>query len=205
MFAIWAYMFHSWELLAMKAWLPAFLAAAAVLAGSAATTAASLGAALTAIAYLGSMAGSIAGGALSDRKGRTWAILAMSCSSIACSFAFGWMISLPLWFLVAFAAFYSFAAIGDSSVYSTVVTELMPPRHIGAAYSVRSVLGFGAGALGPWVFGLVLDWTRAAEASPSWMWGLAFCSVGAGAVLGPLMTWQLRRLPEATRMAGGKR
>jgi hypothetical protein len=37
------------------------------------------------------------------------------------------------------------------------------------------------------------------------MWGLAFCSVGAGAVLGPLMTWQLRRLPEATRMAGGKR
>lgn len=205
MLAIWAYTFHSWEMLGMKAWLPAFLAAAAQLAGSGATQAASIGAALTAIAYGGSMMGSVAGGALSDRMGRTWTMLVMACASLACSFSFGWMIGFPLWLLVLVAAFYSFASIGDSSVYSTVVTELVPPRHIGAAYSIRSALGFGAGALAPWVFGLVLDWTRAAEASPLWMWGLAWTSVGVGALLGPLMTWQLRRMPEASQMAGGRR
>jgi MFS family permease len=205
MLAIWAYTFHSWELLGMRAWMPAFFAAAAQLAGRSATEAASLGAGLAAIAYLGSMTGSVAGGALSDRTGRTWTMLVMSFTSIACSLAFGWMIAMPLWLLVIVAAFYSFAAIGDSSVYSTVVTELVPRRYIGAAYSIRSVLGFGAGAISPWVFGLVLDWTQAADGSPLWMWGLAWSSVAAGAILGPLAIWRLRGMPEAAQMAGGKR
>lgn len=205
MLAIWAYTFHSWEMLGMKAWMPAFLAAAAHLAGSSLTEAASLGAGLTAIAYAGSMAGSIAGGAISDRMGRTWTMLVMSFASLACSLSFGWMIAMPLWVLVAVGAVYSFAAIGDSSVYSTVVTELVPRRYIGAAYSIRSLLGFGAGAMSPWVFGLVLDWTHAAESSPLWMWGLAWSSIAAGAILGPLAILRLRAMPEAAQMAGGKR
>ena len=204
MLAIWAYAFHSWELMGMKAWLPAFLATAAYAAGYTATEAASLGALLTAIAYLGSMTGSVAGGALSDRKGRTWAMLVMSCASLACSFGLGWMLGLPLWLLVVVAAFYSFAAIGDSSVYSTAVTELVPARSVGAAYSVRSVLGFGLGALAPWVFGLVLDVARGYEADERLTWGLAWTSLGLGALLGPLVAWRLRRLPEAAVMAGGK-
>lgn len=205
MLAIWAYTFHSWEMLGMKAWMPAFLAAAAHLAGSSLTEAASLGAGLTAIAYAGSMAGSIAGGAISDRMGRTWTMLVMSFASLACSLSFGWMIAMPLWVLVAVGAVYSFAAIGDSSVYSTVVTELVPRRYIGAAYSIRSLLGFGAGAMSPWVFGLVLDSTRAVESSPLWMWGLAWSSIAAGAILGPLAILRLRAMPEAAQMAGGKR
>lgn len=205
MLATWAYTFHSWEMLGMKAWLPAFLAAAAYVSGSNATQAASLGAGLTAIAYIGSMAGSVAGGALSDRMGRTWTMLVMSFASITCSLSLGWLIGLPLWLLVVIAAFYSFAAIGDSSVYSTAITELVPPRYIGAAYSVRSALGFGAGAFSPWVFGVVLDVTRAAEASPAWSWGLAWFSIGAGALLGPLAALRLRRMPESAQMAGGKR
>lgn len=205
MLAIGAYAFHSWELLGMKAWMPAFFAAAAQLAGRSITEAVSLGAMLTAVAYGGSMAGSIAGGAISDRMGRTWTMLLMSFASLACSILFGWMIELPLWLLVAMGAFYSFVAIGDSSVYSTAITELVPRRYIGAAYSVRSVLGFGAGAFSPWIFGLVLDWTRAAESSALWMWGLAFSSIAAGALLVPLAAWRLRLMPEAEQMAGGKR
>ena len=204
MLAIWAYAFHSWELMGMKAWLPAFLATAAYAAGHTATEAASLGALLTAIAYLGSMTGSVAGGALSDRKGRTWAMLVMSCASLACSFTLGWMLGLPLWLLVVVAAFYSFAAIGDSSVYSTAVTELVPAHSVGAAYSVRSVLGFGLGALAPWVFGLVLDTARGSAADERLTWGLAWTSLGLGALLGPLVAWRLRRLPAAAAMAGGK-
>ncbi len=205
MMAIGAYTFHSWEMLGMKAWMPAFLAAAAYASGSTLTQAASLGAGLTAIAYIGSMAGSIAGGALSDRMGRTWTMLVMSFASIACSLSLGWLINLPLWLLVVIAAVYSFVAIGDSSVYSTAITELVPPRYIGAAYSVRSALGFGAGALSPWIFGLVLDATRAANASPAWSWGLAWFVLGAGALLGPLAALRLRRMPESVQMADGKR
>lgn len=202
----WAYTFHSWELLGMWAWLPAYLALSAAAGGDVTAQAVGLGALLSAITYITSMAGSIAGGSLSDRWGRTAVILAMSCASIACSLAFGWMLALPLWLLLIVAIVYNVTAIGDSSVYSTAITELVPPRTIGAAYSIRSVMGFGAGAVSPWTFGLVLDWARGGPLqSESWAWGLAWTSLGIGALLGPLMTWHLRRMPEATRMAGGKR
>lgn len=206
MLVTWAYTFHSWEMLGMKAWMPAFLSAAAAYStGSSATAAASLGAGLAAIAYVGSMGGSVFGGWLSDRMGRTWTMLVLATLSAGCSLGLGWLIGLPLWLLVAICAFYSFTAVGDSSVYSTAVTELVPPRHIGAAYSVRSVLGFGAGAIAPWVFGLVLDAAGAAQASPLVTWGLAWCSLGVVSLLSPLATWRLRQMPQARQMANGKR
>ena len=206
MLLIWAYVFHSWELLGMWAWLPAFLAISAAAGGDVTAQVVGLGAMLSAITFISSMAGSIAGGSLSDRWGRTAVILAMSCASLACSFAFGWMLAWPLWLLLIVAIVYNVTAIGDSSVYSTAVTELIPPRYLGAAYSIRSVLGFGAGAVSPWTFGLVLDWARSAPLqSEAWAWGLAWTSLGVGAVLGPLMTLGLRRMPEARQMAGGKR
>jgi MFS family permease len=202
----WAYVFHSWELLGLWAWLPAFLAISAAAGGHVTAQAVGLGALLSAITYLSSMAGSIAGGSLSDRFGRTAVILAMSCASLACSFTFGWMLSWPLWLLLIVAVLYNVTAIGDSSVYSTAITELVPPRYIGAAYSIRSVLGFGAGAISPWTFGLVFDWARGAPLqSEAWAWGLAWTSLGVGALLGPLVTLRLRRMPEARHMAGGRR
>lgn len=206
MLVTWAYTFHSWEMLGMKAWMPAFLAAAAAYStGSNATAAASLGAGLAAIAYIGSMGGSVVGGWLSDRMGRTWTMLVLATLSAGCSLALGWLIGLPLWLLVAICAFYSFTAVGDSSVFSTAITELVPPRHIGAAYSVRSVLGFGAGAIAPWVFGLVLDAAGAMEATPVVTWGLAWCSLGVIALMSPFATWRLRQMPESRQMANGKR
>jgi MFS family permease len=203
---IWAYVFHSWELLGMWTWLPAFLAISAAAGGDVTAQAVGLGAVLSAITYVSSMAGSIGGGSLSDRWGRTTVILAMSCASLVCSFAFGWMLAWPLWLLLIVAVIYNVTAIGDSSVYSTAITELVPPRYLGAAYSIRSVLGFGAGAVSPWTFGLVFDWARGAPLqSEAWAWGLAWTSLGLGALLGPLMTLGLRRMPEASQMAGGKR
>ncbi len=206
MLVTWAYTFHSWEMLGMKAWMPAFLAAAAAYTtGSSATASASLGAGLAAIAYVGSMGGSITGGWLSDHMGRTWTMVVLATTSATCSLLLGWLIGLPLWLLVIICFVYSFAAVGDSSVFSSAVTELVPPRHIGAAYSVRSVLGFGAGAVSPWIFGLVLDAAGAVQASPVVTWGLAWCSLGVIAMMSPMAAWRLRQMPESRQMANGKR
>ena len=206
MLLIWAYVFHSWELLGMWAWLPAYLAVSVTQGGSMTAQAAGIGAMLTALTYITSMGGSIYGGAFSDRWGRTRVILWGSCLSLACSFTFGWMMALPLWLLVVVAAFYNITAIADSSVYSTAITELVPPQYLGAAYALRSLLGFGAGVISPWVFGLVIDWARGEPLrSETMAWGLAWTSIGIGAVLGPLMTWKLRRMPQAASMAGGLR
>jgi len=206
MLLIWAYVFHAWELLGLWAWLPAFLAASIVQKGAMTMQAAGFGALFTAITYITSMSGSIFGGALSDRMGRTRAILWAACLSLTCSFLFGWMMALPLWLLVTVAAIYNIAAIADSSVYSTGLTELVPPHYLGAAYALRSLLGFGAGILSPWVFGLVIDWARGEPLrSETMAWGLAWTALGIGATLGPLMTFVLRATPESRQMAGGKR
>jgi MFS family permease len=205
MLVIWAYTFHSWELLGMWAWMPAFLAVAAARGGALDVSAVGLGALLAGLTHLTSMGGSLMGGAWSDTRGRTAVMLAMGIASLACSFTFGWLVASPLWLLVAIAMVFNLTAIGDSSVYSTAITELVPPRILGSAYAIRSVLGFGVGAVSPWVFGVVLDATRAAQLDETAVWGLAWASLALGAVPGPLIAWKLRRLPEAAAMAQGKR
>lgn len=206
MLLIWAYVFHAWELLGLWAWLPAYFAASIVQKGTLTMQAAGFGALFTALTYITSMSGSIYGGALSDRWGRTRAILWGACLSLICSFTFGWMMALPLWLLVSVAAIYNISAIADSSVYSTALTELVPPHYLGAAYALRSLLGFGAGIISPWVFGLVIDWARGEPfRSETIAWGFAWTALGIGATLGPLMTLMLRATPEAQKMAGGKR
>jgi len=91
-------------------------------------------------------------------------------------------------------------------IHSTGLTELVPPEYLGAAYALRSVLGFGAGVVSPWVFGLAIDWARGEPLrSETMAWGLAWSSLGVGALLGPIMTLKLRALPEARSMAGGRR
>ena len=208
MLAVWAYVFHSWELLGMWAWLPTYIGV--VLAygggGGGGTGMAGLGIAFAALTYLISMAGSIGGGVLSDRWGRTAVILLMSLASLVCSFTFGWLIAAPVWIVVAVAIAYNLTAIGDSSIYSTALTELVPAHCLGAAWALRSVLGFGFGAISPWVFGLVLDLGQdAGGVRADAAWGWAWTALGLGAMLGPIATLRLRALRESAQMAGGKR
>ncbi len=193
-----AYTLHAWELLGLWAWLPAFLVVAAQAQGDAGSSGMLMaGITLAGLSHLVSVAASLAGGALSDRIGRTRVILIMSCTSIACSFAFGWLVGFAMWIVVLIAVVYSFTAIGDSAVFSTVLTEVVPREYIGVALSIRSVLGFGVGALSPWVFGLTLDLTaQGSGAAGAYSWGIAWCTLGAGALLGPLMTLKLQRLTE---------
>jgi len=76
------------------------------------------------------------------------------------------------------------------------------PHRLGVAYSIRSVMGFGAGALSPWVFGLALDWGQARFGLGStYSWVAAWSSVGLGALLGPWMIVRFGRL-ERGRRAG---
>jgi MFS family permease len=199
--AVGAYTLHAWELLGLWAWLPAFLVVAAQARGDAGSSGMLMaGITLAGLSHLVSVAASLAGGALSDRIGRTRVILIMSCTSIACSFVFGWLVGFAMWIVVLIAVVYSFTAIGDSAVFSTVLTEVVPREYIGVALSLRSVLGFGLGALSPWVFGLTLDLTaQGPGAAGAYSWGIAWCTLGAGALLGPLMTLKLQRLTEKRR------
>jgi MFS family permease len=190
MLSIWSYTFHNWELLGLWAWLPAFLTAALLAHGSGSQLAL-LFAALT---YMANIAGSIVGGTMADRWGRVPTLLTWSCISTALSFSIGWLIAMPIGLLVAIACFYNFAAIADSSTHSTVLAEGVPPHYIGVAYAVRSLVGFGAGVVSPVVFGWALDLAGGAPTSTdAFAWGIAWSTLGLGALFGPIATWRLHR------------
>jgi MFS family permease len=190
MLSVWGYSFHNWELLGMWAWLPAFLTAALIAGGGSPENALLF----TALTYAANILGSIVGGTMADRWGRTKTILLWSSVSLALSFSIGWLMALPFALLVILACLYNFSGIADSSTHSTVLAESVPSHYLGVAYAVRSVIGFGMGVISPVVFGWALDLAGGGRTSgDTFAWGIAWMTLGVGGLLGPLATWKLHR------------
>jgi len=198
-----AYTFHSWELLGMWAWTPAFLSASLMHQGQDLGRATGGGARVTALFHLTGFVASSTAGYLSDRFGRTTVIIGMLVVSTACSFVFGWLVAAPFWILLVVGLIYGFSAVGDSPVLSVGLTEVVAPHVLGSALAVRSLLGFGAGALAQTAFGVVLDATNTGR--PYTEWGWAYGLLGLGGAAGLAATVWLRRRPESRRLASGLR
>ncbi|MGH2382133.1 MAG: MFS transporter [Candidatus Limnocylindria bacterium] len=169
---------HAWELLGMWAWMPAFLVFATASPNAGAAVGGGL---LIAIAlHLSGVVASATMGTASDRIGRRRVLIALGAAGAGCSFAAGWTIGAPVGVLVVFVLIYGFAALGDSAVLSTAMTEAVAPGRLGSALAIRSLLGFGAGAVAPVAFGAVLgDPDPGGHGS----WGLAFAVLGIGGLV----------------------
>ncbi len=199
------YTFHAWEVLGMWAWTPAFLTVVFFTHGLDLSRSAGIGANISALFHVMGIIAASVGGWLSDRWGRTAIIIGMMAISTTCSFTFGWLLTAPLGLVVLVGLVYGFSALGDSPVYSAGITEVVEPSHLGSMLGVRSLLGFGAGAVSPLVFGAVLDFTAGGPNPASGVWGWAYGVLGIGGFLGICTMLWLRALPEGRQLAGGKR
>lgn len=186
------YTFHSWELLGMWAWTPAFVAAALAVAGLADVQSVARGAYISAAFHLMGLVASSTMGRLSDRLGRRRVLVVLAASSTLCSFVFGWLIGWPAALILVVGAMYGFTALGDSPVLSTAFTEAVSPAYLGSGLALRSLLGFGAGAIAPLVFGAVLDATNPPGLTPV-AWGWAFSALGFGGIVATACAWGLPR------------
>ncbi len=184
MLLIAGYASHNWELQGMRAWMPAFLFASLALRGADHLQAAGLGAYIAAGFHLIALFSSYSMGTLSDRLGRARVLIMLAAAGTLCSFLLGWMVMWPFVWVVAVSIFYAFTTLGDSPVLSVALTEEVEPAYMGAAFGLRSLTGFGAGAISPLLFGFVLDWTNpgSAGASSYASWGWAFIVLGIGGV-----------------------
>jgi MFS family permease len=198
-----AYTFHSWELLGMWAWTPAFLSAALMREGLDLGRATGGGARVTALFHLTGFIASLTAGYLSDRFGRTTVIIAMLSVSTTCSLMFGWLTAAPFWVLLLVGLVYGFSAVGDSPVLSVGLTEAVAPHVLGSALALRSLVGFAAGAAAQSAFGVVLDVTNTGR--PYTDWGWAYGLLGLGGAAGLASTVWLRMRPESRRLARGLR
>ncbi|WP_436640404.1 MFS transporter [Microbaculum sp. FT89] len=186
------YTAHSWELLGMWAWIPAFLAASFALAGAAAASATISGAYLSGFLHLFGATAAFTMGRLSDRAGRKPVLVGLAFAGAVLSFVIGWMVSAPPVLLIPVALAYAFVCLGDSPVLSTAVAEAVRPGYLGAVLAWRSLLGFGAGAIAPIAFGAVIDATNAPGGTPT-VWGPAFIMLGIGGAIATVCALALKR------------
>jgi MFS family permease len=180
MLFIGAYALHCWELLGMWAWTPAFLSACLTAHNSELQKAVGSGAYIVALFHLTGMGASLSMGTLSDKLGRPLLILLVSSISSACSFVIGWLIGFPVGLIVLIGMIYAFSALGDSPILSAGITESVEPPYLGTAFALRGALGFGAGAISPFLFGAVLDYANptVSDTVTYSTWGWSFSVLG---------------------------
>jgi MFS family permease len=163
------YVAHCWELLGHYAWTPSLLAAAlAPLRLDALSMALLIGV----VVHFSGMLSTIAFGVLSDRWDRAKVLIFVGASGAACSLLMGWSMQWGAAWTVLIAALGSFFILGDSGVLSAAMTDAVPSGRLGRVMGVRSVLGFGAGALAPTTFGAAWDVTH------QWSWAYATLALG---------------------------
>lgn len=169
---------HSWEVVGMWAWIPAFLAAGFALKGAGAAGATASGAWLAGLLHLFGAVAAFTMGRLSDRAGRGPVLVALAGAGALVSFGIGWLVHAPSAVLIPLALAYAFVTLGDSPVLTTAISETVRPGYLGAVLAWRGLAGFGAGAVAPLAFGLILD--GFASKGPVVSWGLGFATLGLG-------------------------
>jgi len=193
--ACFGYFGHMWELYAMWAWLGVFFAESLAVRGDHGY--AGLNASLaTFVAMAAGAAGCYAGGLVSDRWGRTTLTMAAMTLSGACALLIGFTFAGPPWLTLLVGVAWGVTVIADSAQFSTAVTELSPPAYVGTALTTQTSVGFALTMISIW---LIPPLTEAV----GWRW--AFASLAAGPFLGVVAMARLRGLPEAARLAGGRR
>jgi MFS family permease len=187
------YFGHMWELFAAYAWFLPFFADSLRAAGRPSGTLA----AFATFAFIAAGApGSFVAGVVADRWGRTRTTALMLGVSATCSLTIGLLFGGPPWLLLALGLVWGFTVVADSAQFSAVVTETASQAYVGTALTLQLALGFLLTTVTIRLIPLL-------EAAVGWRF--AFMFLAPGPLLGMVAMLYLRTLPEAARIAGGRR
>lgn len=186
------YFGHMWELYAMWTWMPVMIRASLTVRGSNPALAE-----WASFLVIGCGAiGCVVAGLMADRVGRTlitsWAMAISGSCCLLIGFLFG---ANPV-FLLVMAAIWGASVVADSAQFSTCVTELTDPRYTGTALTLQTCLGFLLTTLSIELIPRVVEVVS---------WRYAFAVLAPGPIFGVVSMLKLRGLPEAIKIANGRR
>ena len=186
------YFGHMWELYAMWTWAPVMLRASFAARGEPPALA-EAGSFLIIGAGAG---GCVAAGLWADRVGRTvvtsWA---MGISGACCIIA-GFLFEGSPALLLALMIVWGGSVVADSAQFSTCVTELGDPKYLGTALMVQTCVGFLLTLFSIQLVPVLVEWVG---------WRYAFAALAVGPAFGIYSMLKLRLLPEAAKIAHGRR
>lgn len=189
------YFGHMWELYAMWAWLLVYTQQMLPKVGiELPGRAASL---IVFMAIAAGVFGSVAGGLLADRFGRTLTTACMMVTSGLCALLLGLTFDGPLWLFLIIVIVWGASIVGDSAQFSAMVTEVADKQLVGTALAMQMGIGFLITIVSIQILPLIADLLG------GWRWALL--ALIPGPVVGTIAMLRLRRSPESLQIAHGRR
>ena len=187
--ASFGYFGHMWELYAMWIWVPVMIRAS-VASHDGDPRLAEVGSFL--VIGAGTI-GCVVAGLIADRVGRTLVTSVAMAVSGTCCIVIGFLYGGNPFVLLLVAAIWGATVVADSAQFSSCVTELGDPQYIGTALTIQMCIGF-------------LLTTVSIELVPKVVnWRYAFMILAPGPLFGVISMFRLRGLPEAVKIAHGRR